>query len=319
MTEYSSLDTSLWLDTFDRSKKQTYHHIDDKLLRNNSPRELIHLILSDRYLWKIEKVNQKTLDKISNSLKNFNQFKQTIQILPYELFILMKEDFLNIVAELSRKDRIDQEDYDLMNDKYNISKEDIINRQEQLNSWRLISDISNNVSKLLNDKHENIKPHDNLRKFWKVSLKIRTTQSDEVYNKMVEDYIKKTEWYTKITEIFRLEKQKNNVIKFFKLLIEFNPDLFYNNAIIDWQWTYSVSVELLDLIKIFINIKPQVKENFKEEAINYSINPDIFFTYIYTTPWSIIVKEILSLWLKRETYRLNQDLFKNLKKIHESK
>jgi hypothetical protein len=146
-------------------------------------------------------------------LRSFTEFKKTIQILPYELFILFKEDFLDIVAELSIKDRIDNEDYLLIAKKFRISSKDISKRktlfkmnQEQINN-------SNKISSLLEQQESDINPADFLREYGNVKNKPNN--------------------YNTLASIFKLNKEKIKFNVLIKLLVQYNPDILCNNSTVD--------------------------------------------------------------------------------------
>lgn len=314
--EYSVSNTSLWIDWENRAKKNIYSYIDPVLLKR-SPRKILDLIKKPQYVWKIEDLNVKFLEKLVKSLRDIREFKKTIHVLDIPVYNLIKEDFLNIVADFHNQEIIDEEDYELLDSKFSLTMEVIDKRDAELKVSRVEVDSKQQILNALQYQEDAIKPAEFIRSHSNVQLKNRTGESDEEYNELVEKYIHQTNGYIKLTDKYKLDKERKKIIKYFKIFIQCNPNYLCDNCFILWNWYYSTSKELHDLIWVYMKIPQKTIESFIDEANKEKVNIELFINFVFTTPWKILTEDRLMFGLKKQIYTLNPELFKYKHKENE--
>jgi len=297
MSEYSQ--SHIWEHFWNKwtNNKIIYPFIDSSTLQKKSTTKIIEILTDpDRFTGDLNNLNQHTLDKFSKSLHNIREFKKLIPILPVEIYNQIKDTFLDLVADFHSKNRFEEEDYKLLEDKFSISLENITKRE-----WKLILEetIQNNTE-VIEAIMTKIKPteliRDNSTLQWKQYRYIADTE-----------YLKNE--YKKVSSIYKTNLEKIKIKEFMILMIENNPEYLYDNCWVNNLSSYFVSNDLLELLDTYVKITENTINDFKVIAEEKWINVDIFMNYIFSSQWLIQSNTKDVFWIKKTLYSLNTEIF----------
>ena len=297
MSEYSQ--SHIWEHFWNKwtNNKIIYPFIDSSTLQKKSTTKIIEILTDpDRFTGDLNNLNQHTLDKFSKSLHNIREFKKLIPILPVEIYNQIKDTFLDLVADFHSKNRFEDEDYKLLEDKFSISLENITKRE-----WKLILEetIQNNTE-VIEAIMTKIKPteliRDNSTLQWKQYRYIADTE-----------YLKNE--YKKVSSIYKTNLEKIKIKEFMILMIENNPEYLYDNCWVNNLSSYFVSNDLLELLDTYVKITENTINDFKVIAEEKWINVDIFMNYIFSSQWLIQSNTKDVFWIKKTLYSLNTEIF----------